>query len=231
MWPLVVGVVLAVIAVLYALRVRRLEGDERRLRRLVDERTAELLELTKQLQVANTALQEMAVVDSMTGLANRRRFDVFLQQEWQRAGRTHQPLSLPLIDIDHFKKFNDRYGHPKGDDCIRSVAEVIRQAAHRVTDLAARYGGEEFAVILSGTPAGGARSVAEAIRTDVEALRIPHADSPTGFVTVTIGFVTRDQHNPYPTATDLVAACDRALYQAKQRGRNETGTLTFLLSC
>ena len=230
MWPLVVGVALALIAVLYALRVRRLQGDERQLRKVVDDRTSELLELTKQLQVANAALQEMAVVDSMTGLANRRRFDVFLQQEWQRSGRTHLPLSLLLVDIDHFKKFNDRYGHPDGDDCIRSVAEVIRKAAHRVTDIAARYGGEEFAVVLTETPAEGAMTVAEAIRADVERLRIPHADSPTGWVTVSVGVATRDAKNQYDTATDLVAACDRALYQAKHGGRNETGTLTFSVS-
>ena len=221
MWPLVVGVALAVIAVLYALRLRRLQGQERQLRKLVEERTVELLELTKQLQVANTALQEMAVVDSMTGLANRRRFDVFLQQEWQRSGRTHHPLSLLLIDIDHFKKFNDRYGHPEGDDCIRRVAGVIRTAAHRVTDLAARYGGEEFAVVLTETPSDGAMKVAEAIRSGVEGLRIPHADSPTGFVTVSVGVATREAQDHYATATDLIAACDRALYQVKQEGRNK----------
>ena len=218
MWPLVVGVVLAVIAVLYALRVRRLEGDERRLRRLVDERTAELLELTKQLQVANTALQEMAVVDSMTGLANRRRFDVFLQQEWQRAGRTHQPLSLLLIDIDHFKKFNDRYGHPKGDDCIRSVAEVIRQAAHRVTDLAARYGGEEFAVVLPETSREGAVNLGERLVAIVNTNPFQYEDR-VYHVTISVGVVTSQGERDI-TPSELIRRADEKLYQAKNEGRN-----------
>lgn len=221
MWPLLIGTALAVIAVLYALRVRRLRKDEARLRTLVDERTAELLELTRQLQVANAALQEMAVADPVTGLANRRRFDVFVQQEWQRSGRTRLPLSLLLIDIDHFKKFNDRYGHPAGDDCIRRVAGVIRSAAHRVTDLACRYGGEEFAVVLTETPPEGALKVAELIRSEVERLRIPHAESPAGLVTVSIGIATREGNN-YPGVKELVDACDRALYQVKEDGRNDT---------
>jgi diguanylate cyclase (GGDEF)-like protein len=220
MWPLLVGVALAVVAVLYAFRVRRLREHETRLRMLLEERTAELLELTKQFQVANAALQEMAVADPVTGLANRRRFDVFLQQEWQRSGRTRLPLSLLLIDIDHFKKFNDRYGHPAGDDCIRQVAGAVRAAAHRPTDLACRYGGEEFAVVLTDTPPAGALKVAESIRSEVARLRIRHAESPTGLVTVSIGIATRIGDN-YPGMRELVAACDRALYQVKEDGRND----------
>jgi diguanylate cyclase (GGDEF)-like protein len=220
MFPLLVAVALAVVAVLYAFRDRRLREYEQQLRTLVDERNTELLELTRQLQVANAALQEMATVDALTGLANRRRFDVFLQQEWQRSGRTRQPLSVLLLDVDHFKKFNDRYGHPAGDECLRSVAQVIGATVHRATDLCCRYGGEEFAVVMTDTPADGALRIAESIRSAVERLRLPHADAPEGYVTVSIGVATREGQN-YETAKDLIAACDRALYQVKEDGRND----------
>jgi diguanylate cyclase (GGDEF)-like protein len=212
---------LAVVALVYSLRVRQLTRRELQLSRLVDERTVELRERTAQLEVANAALEELATVDSMTGLANRRRFDVFIQQEWQRAERSRLPLSLLLLDIDHFKMFNDRYGHPAGDECIRQVASVLREAAHRVSDLGCRYGGEEFAVILADTPAEGAFAVAEFIRRQVEGLGMPNADAPDGNVTVSIGVATRDGDR-CRRVVDLVQACDRALYDAKRLGRNRT---------
>ena len=221
MWALWAAVALAALAVIYAIRVRQLERNERRLTRLVEERTAELRERTAQLEVANTALEELATVDSMTGLSNRRKFDVFLQQEWARAVRSKQPVSLMLIDIDHFKKFNDRYGHPTGDECIRQVAAVLRAAANRVSDLTCRYGGEEFAVVLGATDGAGALKVAEFIRGGVELLKIPHDDAPEGVVTVSVGVATRSG-DEYSSPAALIAACDRVLYEAKNLGRNRT---------
>ena len=203
------------------LHVRRLKRSERRLNDLLEHRTAELLERSAQLEVANTALEEMATVDPVTGLANRRRFDVFFQQEWQRSRRTQQPLSLLMLDIDHFKAFNDRYGHQRGDECIQQVASVLRAAAHRPADLACRYGGEEFTVVLAETGATGAFSVAETIRGTVEALRIPNEGAPLGIITVSIGVGTRSGEE-YERAADLMTACDRALYDAKHAGRNRT---------
>ena len=223
MWALWAAVALAALAVIYAIRVRQLERNERRLTRLVEERTAELRERTAQLEVANTALEELATVDSMTGLSNRRRFDVFLQQEWARSVRSKQPVSLMLIDIDHFKKFNDRYGHPTGDECIRQVSAVLRAAANRVSDLTCRYGGEEFAVVLGATDSAGALKVAEFIRGGVELLKIPHDDAPEGVVTVSVGVATRGG-DEYSSPAALIAACDRVLYEAKNLGRNRTCT-------
>ena len=202
-----------------AWRVRQFARNERRLTQLVEERTSELRERTLQLEIANTALEEMATIDTLTGVANRRRLDVFLQQEWQRAFRSRQPLSLLLVDADHFKSYNDAYGHPKGDEALRQIADVLRAAAHRVSDLAARYGGEEFAVVLVNTDAAGAAKVAEAVRRGVEELRLAHPGGPLGVLTVSVGQATR-VHGGYETVRDLVTACDRALYEAKNSGRN-----------
>jgi len=210
-----------IVGAAYALHVRRLRRSERHLTELLEHRTAELLERTAQLEVANTALEEMATVDPVTGLANRRRFDVFFQQEWQRSRRTHQPLSLLMIDIDHFKAFNDRYGHPRGDECLQEVASVLRAAAHRPADLACRYGGEEFTVVLAETGPTGAFAVAETVRTAIESLRIQNEEAPLGVITVSIGVGTRSGEE-YDRAADLITACDRALYEAKNSGRNRT---------
>lgn len=218
-----VSIAAAVTGFAYLFHVRQLKRSEHRLATLLEQRTAELLERSAQLEVANTALEEMATIDSITGLANRRRFDVFIQQEWQRARRTHHPLSLLMIDIDHFKGFNDRYGHPRGDECIQEVAGVLRAAAHRPADLACRYGGEEFTLVLAETDAAGAVAVAEAIRHAVEALQITNAGAPLGVITVSIGVATRSG-DEYSRAAELIAACDRALYDAKKAGRNRTIT-------
>jgi two-component system chemotaxis family response regulator WspR len=214
-----------VIGLTYLLHVRQLKRSERRLTALLEDRTAELLERTAQLEVANTVLEEMATIDSITGLANRRRFDVFIQQEWQRSRRTHQPLSLLMIDIDHFKAFNDRYGHQRGDECIQEVASVLRAAGHRPADLACRYGGEEFTLVLAETDAAGALAVAESIRRAVEGLQIVNEGAPLGIITVSIGVGTRSGEE-YSRAAELIAACDRALYEAKHGGRNRTATAT-----
>jgi diguanylate cyclase (GGDEF)-like protein len=206
---------LAAVAFVYLFRVRQLTRREVQLSRLVDERTAELRERTAQLEVANAALEELATVDSMTGLANRRRFDVFIQQEWQRAERSRLPLSLLLVDIDHFKMFNDRYGHPAGDECIRQVASVLRAAVNRVSDLGCRYGGEEFALLLPNTAIGQAAVLAERLRATVASRPLSYRGLP---VEITCSFGVAHLRGPVPPT--LIELADEALYQAKRLGRN-----------
>lgn len=194
-------------------RVHRLKANARRLAELVSERTL-------QLEAANARLEELATRDALTGLANRRRFQDFLTQEWQRSRRTGAPLALVLLDVDFFKMFNDTHGHPGGDECLRRVAEVLRTTVNRATDLPARYGGEEFAVVLSDTNREGARVVAEAIRSRVEALAIAHGASAAGpNVTVSLGIAVATGTGT-SSAEDLIASADQALYRAKAEGRN-----------
>ena len=219
LFPLLLFFAILLLLVSYCVvRFRRLQRSEHQLRQLLEQRTAELSEQTAQLEIANSALEEMATIDPLTGIANRRRFDVFIQQEWLRAHRSREPLSLLLLDADYFKAFNDRYGHQAGDEALRQIASVLRIAVHRVTDLAARFGGEEFTIVLANTGEDGGARVAETIRAGVEALRIPHAGSPKGVVTVSLGVATaNDTHSG---VSDLIGASDRALYEAKNRGRN-----------
>ena len=173
------------------------------------------------LELRNVSLRQLAESDALTGLANRRRFEETLASEHERARRSGLPFSLVMLDVDFFKKFNDRYGHVAGDDCLRRVAGAIATGPRRPTDLAARYGGEEFAVILPDTDAEGARAVAEKIRQAVQALGIPHADSPWGDVSISLGV-----HTCCPAAgidaapLSCIEAADALLYQAKMNGRN-----------
>ena len=198
-----------------------------------------------QLRVKRMAdeLRRIATVDVLTGVANRRRFDDALEQEWRRTRRTCEPLALLMIDVDHFKLFNDRYGHPAGDTCLRSVAQALCGTSLRPGDLVARYGGEEFAVLLPHTHRGGAEHVAQAILEGVAALAIAHGASPTaGHVTVSVGIACYDQDSPgwqasaaesraaerpgeYPSPSDLVKAADQALYAAKDAGRAQARLL------
>lgn len=165
-------------------------------------------------------LKTISMSDGLTGIANRRRFDEFLDQGWRRAMRTVTEISLLMCDIDFFKDYNDAYGHQAGDDCLKRVALAIRDNFHRADDLAARYGGEEFAVIIPGTDAPGALSLAEAVRASVEALGIPHnASAVSSVVTISAGIATIKAQIG-STAEALLAAADRALYQAKKEGRN-----------
>lgn len=165
-------------------------------------------------------LRRLSTVDSLTALSNRHHFDLELTLEWARARRTGIPLSLLMVDVDHFKLYNDRYGHLAGDDCLRAVGRVLAAAARRPSDVAARYGGEEFAVLLPETPADGARRIAEAIVADLARLQLPHAASPTAqCVTVSIGIATC-QAEEGCSPERLVAAADAALYQAKHGGRD-----------
>lgn len=175
---------------------------------------------TKELQVANRQLEVLSATDGLTGLANRRHFDTIWQQEWQRATRQGLPLAVIMLDVDHFKAFNDEYGHPAGDECLRQVAQVLAATARRAGELAARYGGEEFVVVLPNTSPQVARQTAELIRQGVQALAIAHAKSATStVVTVSLGFSAR-----VPALDDglysLLQEADDALYQAKRQGRN-----------
>ena len=134
-----------------------------------------------QLQEANQELQRLANLDGLTQIANRRRFDQVLQEEWQRLAREQQPLSLILCDVDYFKSYNDTYGHQAGDDCLYSIAQTIRQSVNRPADLVARYGGEEFVIILPNTHVIGAEVVAKIIQQKVQDLKLVHAQSPSRF--------------------------------------------------
>jgi diguanylate cyclase (GGDEF)-like protein/PAS domain S-box-containing protein len=176
-------------------------------------------EIYQQLQAANQELQRLASLDSLTQIANRRRFEEYLDQEWRRMAREGAPLSLILCDIDFFKTYNDTYGHLAGDECLRQVAKAISHAVERPADLVARYGGEEFAVILPNTKAEKAIQVAEKIRSKVQALRIAHTSSQLRqHVTLSLGVASIVPGDDFSTI--LVAAADRALYQAKAKGRD-----------
>jgi diguanylate cyclase (GGDEF)-like protein len=195
------------------------------LKRELDARRArekELVLVTQQLQQANLELHRLSRLDGLTGLANRRDLDETLALEWARACREGMPLSLVMVDIDHFKAYNDSRGHQSGDECLRAVAQVVKAATRRPGDCAARYGGEEFAVILPNTPPAGSRAFAERLRLGVEGLGMPHGRSPIhACVTISAGVATSNPEPPLGTHHSLVAAADAALYTAKLAGRNQ----------
>ncbi|SDB62316.1 diguanylate cyclase (GGDEF) domain-containing protein [Pseudomonas sp. NFACC23-1] len=166
---------------------------------------------------AERELAQLASIDALTGLANRRTLDETLQQEWLRAQRSGQPLSVLMIDADHFKTFNDRHGHQRGDEALRTLAHLISRHVRRPADLAARYGGEEFSVVLPETTTAGAFTMAQNIREAVEQL-LPVADGEAP-MTVSIGIATW-VNGPYGELQQLLFAADKALYQAKASGRN-----------
>jgi len=181
---------------------------------------AEVAERTEALQHANAELERLATRDGLTQVANRRYFDTYLAQEWRRALRESQLLSLILCDADYFKRYNDFYGHQGGDDCLRRIAHALTTVVRRPADLVARYGGEEFVVVLPNTDVDGAVIVAEAIQTAIAALRIPHARSPIStWITLSLGLSCLQPSQEHAPET-LVAMADQALYQAKNQGRN-----------
>lgn len=176
--------------------------------------------LMRELRVALAQATTLASVDGLTGLANRRTFDSRIRELWQFALRHQVPLALLMIDVDHFKSFNDQLGHQAGDDCLRRLAGALKDSARRPSDIAARYGGEEFAILLLDVPPQQAYTFAEEIRAAVFALSTPHPGAPgTGCVTVSVGCVSllpqRDM-----LVDELIARADKALYLAKHEGRN-----------
>lgn len=179
----------------------------------------ELLVAQDKLLEVNRTLELLALEDALTGLANRRQFDLFTHAEMGRAKRSKTSFALLMIDVDHFKSFNDRYGHLVGDECLRTISAIIKESIRRPGDLAARYGGEEFAVVLPGTDYVGAFIVAETIRRAVQGLGIEHRASPESIVTVSIG-VSACSPKTEDTPEALIGSADRALYVAKTSGRN-----------
>ncbi len=183
-------------------------------------REKELLELTRQLEEANRKLHLLSSYDSLTGVANRRFFDEYIEKEWKRAVRDAHQIAAIMIDIDFFKAFNDTYGHQAGDDCLRVVAKALQGVMRRPADLLARFGGEEFIAVLPETGLFGAAAVAEILCATIAALGIRHEKSPiTDHLTISLGVaaVSPDQDK---TPEALIAAADKALYRAKQGGRN-----------
>ncbi|MBF0454106.1 MAG: PleD family two-component system response regulator [Magnetococcales bacterium] len=173
-----------------------------------------------QFKLMSDQFRDMATLDGLTGIANRRRFDLFLEQEWRRAMRSRSPLSLILMDIDFFKPFNDNYGHSAGDECLKKVGKALHNTLTRSTDLVARYGGEEFVSVLPDTTLEGAIKFGELLRLSVSDLQVPHAHSQvTDHVTMSLGVVTltpTQENKP----EDLITSADEKLYLAKEQGRN-----------
>jgi diguanylate cyclase (GGDEF)-like protein len=182
-------------------------------------------ERTSSLQMANSHLRELASLDSLTQVSNRRYFDHFLAAEWQKAANGALNLALLLCDVDHFKAYNDTYGHVSGDLCLQKVAQALESCVHRHGDLVARYGGEEFAIILTNIDAEGARQVAERVRMAVKALMLEHPASSNGVVTISVG-VAYGSSIAEMTIVQLIENADRGLYQAKRAGRNQMGVYT-----
>lgn len=205
----------------------QLRHEQKRLEKLVALRTEELKRSNEELAKANNSLEQLSLTDALTQLPNRRNFELIFAQEWNRCVREPQPLSLLMIDIDFFKLFNDAYGHPQGDECLKKVAAAIKRSAPRAGDFPARIGGEEFIVILPHTPVAAAVKVAERVRSGVEALAIPHGGSTISpVVTITIGIATITPDRE-AASDDLLAAADQALYQAKKEGRNRFAVITI----
>ena len=183
----------------------------------------------EELNKAFRLVENLASQDGLTGIANRRRLDETLDFEWRRAIRDHSELSVLLIDVDHFKSYNDIYGHLSGDNCLRQISESALEAVHRPADLLARFGGDEFAVVLPNTNSVGAWEIADQIRRAVETKRVSHQGNSHSVVTVSIGCATQlpDRNSSYSV---LLLAADNALYKAKHAGRNRIESATYEIS-
>ncbi len=165
-------------------------------------------------------LKELSALNGLTGIANRRKFDEWLDYEWRRARRSQIPISLLIMDIDNFKSYNDHYGHLAGDDCLKRVAEILKQTARRPADLPARYGGEEFALLLPDTDAAGAVLVAERVQQRIKSANIPHEFSAAAsYVTLSIGIASTVPSDSQ-SSHQLIESADKCLYTAKKNGRN-----------
>jgi diguanylate cyclase (GGDEF)-like protein len=177
-------------------------------------------ERTRDLEQANLKLAALTMTDPLTGIANRRRFDDMLASELNRAARCAHPLALLMIDVDFFKSYNDHYGHQEGDSCLRKVAALLQSHARRASDLAARYGGEEFVMLAADTDADAALALAEQVRQALESLRLPHALSPIGWVSISVG-VAVQVPDELQTPELFLRMADKAMYRAKEQGRNQ----------
>jgi len=194
---------------------RRFEGSFAMLTDINERKKMELL-----LEESNQRLSELSNKDSLTGIANRRCFDSTLEHEYSRLSRSNSKLSIILFDIDHFKEYNDYYGHVMGDECLRKIGRALECCISRSVDLAARYGGEEFACILPDTDIHAAVKTAERIRQGIHDLKIEHKKSSVSkFVTASFG-VTTVQYSPEISPVDIITMADKLLYKAKVSGRN-----------
>ncbi len=222
--------IVAVLLLLWigAMFSRRLRTEVAVQERLRDEISASNLVLedkvqlrTAELEAANRRLESLSATDGLTGLANRRKFDLEWGVEWQRASRQGRPLAVAMVDVDQFKLYNDHYGHPAGDECLKLLAHTLSVAAQRAGELVARYGGEEFVVILPDYTGEQALAAMERVRCAVQALGMPHVKSTVAsVVTISIGVASFVPHVGDSSAS-LVAAADAAMYKAKQQGRNQ----------
>ena len=187
---------------------------------IINRQTNHLKQLNQKLKNANLELTHLSTIDALTQIVNRRKFNEFIVDEWKRLSSLQQPLSLIMCDIDHFKKYNDMYGHLAGDECLKKVASAIREITRKNLDLVARYGGEEFAVVLSNTNSGGAEHVANNILKQIRTLQIPfHLSNKACYVTISLGVATVIPSLDCSSDT-LLQLADQQLYQAKQNGRN-----------
>ena len=206
-------------AELLSLRVEEKTRDLQLAVRDLEESRRRVEEQNRLLEAANARLEDVSTHDSLTGIANRRQFDIVLSEEWLRARRQGSSLAVGILDLDHFKDLNDAYGHPEGDEALRQVAQTLKNSMRRPADLVARHGGEEFAFILSDTDLEGALLVAEDARARVEALRIRNPGGPSGHLTVSVGLAAGVPEDGL-SAEALIEAADKALYSAKDGGRN-----------
>jgi diguanylate cyclase (GGDEF)-like protein len=223
-WPYLVAAAIAVLAVWLTIRRRTRAARLRQsvLEREVRIRTEELLETKQELEEANRILQQLAVEDPLTGIANRRAFEERLDQEWRRAAREGHPLGVLMLDVDRFKAYNDALGHSKGDECLIRVAHALAGSLRRAGDLLARYGGEEFAAILPDTDTEELANLAETLRREIERLDIPHpGSSVSDRVTVSLGGASTVPTH-HDDSAHLVRTADRALYEAKRAGKNRS---------
>jgi len=191
-----------------------------------------IADMRHQLDEANRKLTLMAVKDGLTGLYNRRHFDDVMEKEFKLSRRIKTPVGLVMCDIDHFKPYNDHYGHQGGDDCLKSVATIINETVKRPGDLVARYGGEEFVIILPETDLDGVKKVADQVRKAVENLAIPHAySSASEYVTLSLGIATMgDEVSDKDEAIRcLIESADLGLYEAKKQGRNRVCAVSIAL--
>lgn len=180
----------------------------------------ERVHIEEKLKISNKTLARLSTQDSLTGIANRRKFDHYLESKWKSLAEVHESISLILLDIDFFKSYNDTYGHQKGDRCLTRVATIIKESVKRSTDLVARYGGEEFAIVLAQCDSKSAMDIAEDIRRNIELQQIQHESSDVAnIVTVSVGVATLVPSSQY-NLSQLIDHADEALYNAKRQGRN-----------